>query len=381
MGPSGESSTVTPGGGEPVAHGVRDGEVAAGPGLLPLCEEVADQRVQCGRGGLVRSCDHPVGVERVEAEHGRHGAHGRGQVRRGDAVARVQRGVALAHGAVHDRERARGAQVVVQRGGERRGDLRCGLGPADPLANAVHERLDPPERGHRLVERRVGVLDHRAVVRGHEVVAQLGAAHPAQQRVDGQRVAQRLAHLLPAQGHPGVVQPEPRERVARRVALGALVLVVREDEVDAAAVDVELRAQVERGHRRALQVPARPSPAPRRRPRRLARLGGLPQREVAGIALAEGLGLALHDVVEPLAGQRAVAGEGPHVEVDVAARGVGVPGVDQPLHELDHLRDVPGRPRLDRRRQAAQRVVGREEFALVGRGPLPPRPAGRSGLA
>ena len=53
--------------------------------------------------------------------------------------------------------------------------------------------------------------------------------------------------------------------------LRRLVLVVREHEVDAAAVDVELHAQQRLGHRRALDVPARPARGPRARPTRCPR--------------------------------------------------------------------------------------------------------------
>ena len=61
--------------------------------------------------------------------------------------------------------------------------------------------------------------------------------------------------------------------------------------------------------------------------------------------------VALVHVVEPLAGQRAVVRVAAHVEVDVAAAGVGVPELDQALDQRDHLRDVAGGPRLGRRRQ------------------------------
>ncbi len=108
----------------------------------------------------------------------------------------------------------------------------------------------------------------------------------------------------------------------------------------------------------------------------LARLGGLPEREVARVALA-----ALVDilggphVLQALAGQLAVMLIGADVEVDAAARGVGVAGADQPPHQLDHLRHVPGRPGLGVRRQAAEGVVRAGERALVALGYGPPRNA------
>ena len=57
-------------------------------------------------------------------------------------------------------------------------------------------------------------------------------------------------------------------------------------QVHAAAVQVEALAQQVEAHHDALAVPTRPAVAPRRRPRRLARLGQLPQHEVGRVALA-----------------------------------------------------------------------------------------------
>src|SRR5262249_44246314 len=131
-----------------------------------------------------------------------------------------------------------------------------------------------------------------------------------------------------------------------RLRLGQLVLVVRELQVEAAAVDVEGLAQELHAHGRALDVPARPAGAPGAVPGRLARLGPLPQGEVAGVALPvadldAGAGLQLLRV--PVA-QFAVVGVLRDVEVDVAAGRVGEALVVQPGHDLDHLGDVLGRP-------------------------------------
>src|SRR5204862_1707211 len=110
---------------------------------------------------------------------------------------------------------------------------------------------------------------------------------------DGQRVTQRLGHLLAGQRHPAVVQPITGETVASSFGLGPLVLVVREDQVQPTAVDVELRAEVGGGHRRALQVPAGAPSAPWRRPGRLAGSGALPHGEVPRTAFAGSGGCAL----------------------------------------------------------------------------------------
>src|SRR5829696_7692878 len=88
-------------------------------------------------------------------------------------------------------------------------------------------------------------------------------------------VAQRLCHLVADL----TLQGEGALRV-RPGALGELVLVVREAQVRAAAVDVRSVRQVLLDHCRALDVPARPSRSPWALPGGLAGLGGLPEREV-----------------------------------------------------------------------------------------------------
>ena len=241
---------------------------------------------------------------------------------------------------------------------------------------AREEALDPAEAGRRLVERLERELHVRAVVRRDHVEPQLDRAHPLEHVRHQQRVAERLAHLLAGGGDPGVVQPVRRERVPGRAGLRLLVLVVREAQVDAAAVDVEGVAEVLVGHRGALDVPARTTRAPRGRPGGGLRLGGLlpalPEREVARVALAARVGVrgGLH-VVDLLPRQLAVRRPRQHVEVDVtgAVGGrIGVAPLDQRGDQLDHLRDVPRRGRLVRRSRDVERGVRLVELVahLVG---------------
>ena len=76
--------------------------------------------------------------------------------------------------------------------------------------------------------------------------------------------------------------------------LGDLSLVVREDVVDAAGVDVEALAQESGRHRRALDVPAREAAAVRALPAlQPAPAGSLPEREITRMPLA-GVGVAAH---------------------------------------------------------------------------------------
>src|SRR4029077_1650325 len=121
-------------------------------------------------------------------------------------------------------------------------------------------------------------------------------AAPAVERVlERDVVAERLVHLAAAHAEHPVVHPDVREGGAERARLRDLVLVVRELEVESAAVNLEARTEVLLRHRGALDVPARPDAAPRRLPPGvLARLVRLPEREVARILLERVRLLILH---------------------------------------------------------------------------------------
>ena len=81
------------------------------------------------------------------------------------------------------------------------------------------------------------------------------------------------------------MNPVAGERVTGGRRLRAFVLVMREDEIVATAVEIEAFAEQVERHRRALDVPTRPPGTPRRLPCGLTRLGGLPEREVHRRAL------------------------------------------------------------------------------------------------
>ena len=103
----------------------------------------------------------------------------------------------------------------------------------------------------------LGELQGTAVVGAEEGVAQDHAAVAGQELAGADHVADGLGHLLALELQEGVVEPVAGERLAGGgLGLGDLVLVVREDEVLAAPVDVEGAAQVLAGHGRALDVPA-----------------------------------------------------------------------------------------------------------------------------
>ena len=170
-----------------------------------------------------------------------------------------------------------------------------------------------------------------------------------------------------------------------------LVLVVREDEVDAAAVDVEDLAlrriaageprlegldEVLPRHGRALDVPAgtaRRRDAGRRGPGRILRPGGFPEHEIhrrracraprpRGRRTAARRGSASR--------RRRISGRSGRFcmaatrEQHVLLGHIGRPARDQPLDDHAHLVDVLGRPGLDEARGLARLVhVLRHEHA------------------
>ena len=178
---------------------------------------------------------------------------------------------------------------------------------------------------------------------------------------DREEVAERLRHLLVVDVDEAVVHPDLGEAVARgRAGLGDLVLVVRKLQVEAAAVDVEMRAEERHRHGGALDVPARSPLAPWRVPGRLAGLGVLPQHEIEWIALGlvdldPGTGAQIR---QPLAGEPAVALELRHRIHDIAVRGeVGVAARDELLDHGDDGREVFGGARLEIRAHDPERIA------------------------
>ena len=159
----------------------------------------------------------------------------------------------------------------------------------------------------------------------------------------------------------------------QRCRLRDLVLVVREDVVDAARMDVEPLAEVFEGHRRALEVPAREALAPARRPLEGALFtGGLPQREVGRVALvvfdvARGP-VAGPEVVERVARELPVVLERADLVVEVVVVGaVGMAGILEPFGEVEHLGDVLGRAREDvGGEDVDERLVGVERGLVCG---------------
>ena len=94
-------------------------------------------------------------------------------------------------------------------------------------------------------------------------------------------IAQGLAHFPVVDIQEGVMQPVMSEfHAVARLRLGDLILMVREDQVLAAGVDVNRLAKILAAHDRALDVPARASFAPGGLPVGLPFLLRLPENEI-----------------------------------------------------------------------------------------------------
>ena len=200
----------------------------------------------------------------------------------------------------------------------------------EPFGGALdHRRLPLPLRAVVLAD------EQQADRHGVVLLAQVGHEH---------EVAEGLRHLLAVHADHRLVHPVPDERRAGgRLRLGPLALVMREDQVGAATVEVDRRVELAHGERRALDVPSRAARAPERLPRRLVLERRLPQHEVERITLVRVVDVAAslsgdgeHLVAAEVA-ERAERLELRDVEVHAAAGLVGVPLVE---HHADEAADV-----------------------------------------
>ena len=149
-------------------------------------------------------------------------------------------------------------------------------------------------------------------------------------------------------------------------ALRYLALVVREDEVHAAAVYVEGRTEVFGAHGGALGMPAGEAVAPGRGPPHdVLRRGFFPQGEVAGeaflllaVKFAGGGEHLLDDAAAELSVFVGLLLVFAHVEVHRAVADVGVAGVEYLLHEGYLLHDVAAGVGLYARGQHAEALHG-----------------------
>ena len=168
--------------------------------------------------------------------------------------------------------------------------------------------------------------------------------------VQRDEVSQALAHLLAVDRDHVVVHP-----VAHHIttltgdSLGNLAFVVGEDEVHAAAVDVELRPKVLFAHGRTFAMPAWEAVAPRAGPAHdVFGLRLFPEGKVNEIVLLalpiQIVARGVDDVLQITSGETAVMvgvvvlG---HIEIDAALALVGKAIGEDVLDQLNLLDDVP----------------------------------------
>ena len=159
----------------------------------------------------------------------------------------------------------------------------------------------------------------------------------------GKEIAQRLGHLLIVNVQEAVMQPVVDKFAAvGSLRLGNLVFMVGKLQVLPTAVDVDGLAQVAVGHGGTLDVPARPALSPGRVPIGLPRFRRLPEGEVQRVLL---------HIVHINAGPRlellnGLVGEFPVIDklfgavVHISVHRVGIPLVNQGLHQVNDLLDV-----------------------------------------
>ena len=212
----------------------------------------------------------------------------RGDERCRDGITRVERSIGPTDRVEQQRRRPGSIEVVVHPLAELRQHVGVGVSSSQ-TGGARRERVEPGEGIDRGVDVVLPDRDRAAVVRlqqQHPVRAGVVVIHQVEQVGD---VAEALRHLL-ALGidHETVVHPMVGKSLAQSNRLSALVLVMRELEVHATAVQVEALAEDVEAHHHAFAVPAGSAVTPRRRPRWLARLGQLPHREVGRMPLVLG---------------------------------------------------------------------------------------------
>ena len=159
----------------------------------------------------------------------------------------------------------------------------------------------------------------------------------------GEEIAERLRHLNIVNVDISVVHPIICERHAvAALALSDLILMVREDEILTAAMNVDRIAEETSYHRRTFDMPARSAMSPRGLPVRLARLCALPESEVHRLFfdLADHNSCAGFKILKRLMRKLAVLVEFGGAEINIAVNGIGVALVDKGGNYVDYLVNI-----------------------------------------
>ena len=219
-------------------------------------------------------------------------------------------------------------------------------------------RVQPGEAGAGFVQVAVRVIQRAAIMAGEYEKAYHFGQVTRHHFPNGEKITQRLGHFLIIDAHEAVVYPQVGEGAATGAAtLGNLIFMVREAQVLATAVDIEIRAQAMRGHGRAFDMPAGSTPTPGRIPGRLVGLCRFPQHEVHRVGLGF---LHIHPDADPqlvnmLAGQLAVVRELTDVVEHITVLSpVSIAVLEQAGDHGDNLLDVVGGSGFMVRRQHVQ---------------------------
>ena len=188
----------------------------------------------------------------------------------------------------------------------------------------------------------------------------------SEELVESDEVAIRLTHLLAVDGDHVVVHPVVDSWLALGcTALCNLALVVREEQVETSAMDVELIAEVLLTHSRALKMPARETLAPRRWPMHdMFRLCLLPESKVACIALlvlSVELACRFKQLVDITSGKDTIVellGIFLDIEIDTTFAHISIASIENLLHIGNLLDDVARSVRLDAWRKHVERIHG-----------------------
>ena len=178
----------------------------------------------------------------------------------------------------------------------------------------------------------------------------------------GNEVIVALTHLLTCNGNHIVVHPVAHALFAQgSAALCNLCLVVREHEVHATTVNIELLTQILGTHSRTLHVPTREAFAPRAGPvHYVLRCSLFPESKVEAVLLLllsvefAGLGDNILEVTAREFAIRIILGVLLDVHIDATIAHVGIALVHDLLHKSNLLNDMSAGMWLNRRWQDIQ---------------------------
>ena len=174
---------------------------------------------------------------------------------------------------------------------------------------------------------------------------------------EGNEVVIRLTHLLSGNGDHIVMHPIVHRLMSLCChALGNFTLMVREHQIESAAMNIEFLAEIFLSHSGAFEMPPREALAPWGRPMHdMLRRSLLPESEIERIALllltVEGAGIVLHllNISSRKLPIVMVAVIFLHVEINRSAAFISISGLKNLLHIFNLLDDMTRSMGLDAR--------------------------------